>query len=83
MTAPLRQELARVRQQIDELEDRIDATESDGADLEAWVERNKDALRESIREGREALARGDFIEGTADELFAVIVREARQDAAKG
>ncbi|MCC6919134.1 MAG: hypothetical protein IT548_08005 [Alphaproteobacteria bacterium] len=79
----LTQEVARLRRYVEKLERRIEALESDKddqAEWDAWIERNKDALNESIREGREALARGDYIEGTIDELRAWILRDARQDA---
>lgn len=80
----LEQEVALLRQYIERLEHRIEALEDEGADLDldAWVARNKDALNDSIREGRESLARGDYIEGTVDELRARFFSDARQASAK-
>lgn len=83
----VKEQIARLRHELEELERQVDAAEADGVDaddeaeLDAWIERNREALNASIRAGREAEARGDFIEGTADELLDHFLTKARQTAA--
>lgn len=73
------QELASLRQHVAELEQRIEALEAEGfdADFDAWVERNKAAINASILEDDEAMARGEYFEGTVDELRARFLAETR------
>ena len=81
--------IARIRLELDDLEREIDGESLDAAGgddmpgLDAWIERNRDALNASMERGDEAIARGDYFTGTADELFDLILERARKKAGKG
>jgi hypothetical protein len=45
-------------------------TEEEWAELDAWEERNKDALNASIRRAREEYARGEFV--THEEVLRLL-----------
>jgi hypothetical protein len=62
-------------------DDVVEPSEADWAEIDAWLERNKDALNESIRKSREQFARGEY--HTTDEVKAMLaadrLRRARKD----
>ncbi|RJF87677.1 hypothetical protein D3874_12130 [Oleomonas cavernae] len=86
MTTTARQEIAKIREALDALERRLDAGDLEqdfgpaptGADLDVWLERNQDALMETLREGDEQLARGEYREGTAAELHDYFAEKYRR-----
>ncbi len=75
----LTEEVARLRHYVEKLERRIEALEGDDVDLDvdAWIASNADALKASFKQDDEALARGDYIQGTVEELRARFLLEAR------
>jgi hypothetical protein len=83
MTTLQRQRIAEMRAALDELErvdpevDGVQEPELSDAELDAFIERNRDQIEASIREGRAALARGecravgpDNAEAFVDEIMA-------------
>lgn len=79
-------EIARLRRELDQMETRFDAGEPDNPDADAeftsWLQRNRDALNESIKEARAAVARGEYFEGTTDELLQrILLKESLQRSA--
>ena len=76
----LRQELALLRQHVAKLERRIEALESDDLDTDhdAWIERNRNAINESLAEDDAALARGEYIQGTVEELRRYFLEKTRK-----
>ena len=55
-------------------------TEEEWAEVDAWTERNKDALNESIRQAREQFARGEFF--THEEVWARVRATIKKYARK-
>jgi hypothetical protein len=65
------------KHEIADLRAQIDAAAAD-AQLDAFVERNRDMLVRSVRAGREFLAQGNYRVGTAAELVTDLIGKSRR-----
>lgn len=63
--------------QESEIRAEMDAAAAD-AQLDAFVERNRDMLVKSVRAGREFLAKGNYRVGTAAELVTDLIEKSRR-----
>ncbi|RJF87476.1 hypothetical protein D3874_10985 [Oleomonas cavernae] len=65
------------KHEIADLRAQIDAAAAD-AQLDAFVERNRDMLVQSVRAGRKFLAQGNYRVGTAAELVTDLIGKSRR-----
>jgi hypothetical protein len=77
--------LEKVREALDVIDEFEASLEQDGlgpmlsnVDIDAWFERNHEALEEMVREGDAAIARGDYRDGTASEHLEYFLDRARR-----
>jgi len=84
MTTATKPDIDKVRDALDVIDEFEASLEQDSlgpmlssVDIDAWFERNHEALAEMVREGDAAIVRGDYRDGTAAEHLEYFLDRAR------